>query len=69
MLRKLRLDFSHLREHKFRDGFKDTLNPLCICKTEAKTFPFLFLRLMITILLVCFYMVMMTSITQRIEKR
>ena len=31
MLTRLRLGFSHLREQKFRNGFKDTLNPLCSC--------------------------------------
>ena len=31
MLARLRLDFSHLCEHKFRNGFKDALNPLCSC--------------------------------------
>ena len=29
MLTRLRLGFSHLREHKFAHGFKDTLNPHC----------------------------------------
>ena len=24
-------------EHKFRQGFKDTLNPLCSCSIEAET--------------------------------
>ena len=28
---RLRLGFSHLHEHKFIQGFKDTLNPLCSC--------------------------------------
>ena len=28
---RLRLEFSHLREHKFRHNFQDTLNPLCSC--------------------------------------
>ena len=37
MLARLRLGFSHLLEHKFRHGFKDTLNPLCFCSTEAGT--------------------------------
>ena len=31
------LDFSHLRQHKFRHGFRDILNPLCTCSTEAET--------------------------------
>ena len=30
-LTRLRLNFSHLREHKFRHNFQDTLNPLCNC--------------------------------------
>ena len=30
-LTRLRLEFSHLREHKFRHNFQDTLNPLCSC--------------------------------------
>ena len=36
-LTKLRLGFSHLRELKFKHGFKDTLNPFCSCSIEAKT--------------------------------
>ena len=31
LLTRLRLNFSHLNEHKFRHGFNDTLNPLCTC--------------------------------------
>ena len=30
-LRRLRLSFSQLPEHKFRHGFQDTLNLLCSC--------------------------------------
>ena len=33
----MRLGFSHLREYKFRHGFKDILNPLCPCSIEAET--------------------------------
>ena len=29
LLNRLRLGFSHLRDHKFRHNFADTLNPLC----------------------------------------
>ena len=36
-LTRLRLDFSHLNEHKFRNGFKDTLNPLYTCGVEVET--------------------------------
>ena len=44
MLTRLRLGFSHLREHKFRHDVKDTLNPLCSCSTEAETTAHYFLR-------------------------
>ena len=30
----LRLQFSHLNEHKFRRGFSDTINPMFACGTE-----------------------------------
>ena len=33
----LRLQFSHLNEHKFRHGFTDTINPMCTCGTEVET--------------------------------
>ena len=36
LLTRLRLGFSHLREHKFKHNFQDTLNPLCPCSLEAK---------------------------------
>ena len=44
MLARPRLCFSHLREHKLRHGFKDTLNPLCSCSMEAETTTYYFLR-------------------------
>ena len=34
LLTRLRLGFSHLREHKFRHNFQDTINPFCQCKTN-----------------------------------
>ena len=37
MLTRLKLGFSHLREHKFRHGFKDTLSQLCSCSIKAET--------------------------------
>ena len=37
LLVRLRLDFSHLREHKFRHNFHDTLNPLCSYSLEPET--------------------------------
>ena len=37
LLTRLRLGFSHLREHKFRHCFQDTLNPLCDCGNNTET--------------------------------
>ena len=37
LLTILRLGFSHLCEHKFRHGFRDILNPLCLWRIEAET--------------------------------
>ena len=36
-LNRLRLNFSHLNEHKFHHNFRDTVNPLCCCNTETET--------------------------------
>ena len=36
MLKRLRLSFSHFREHKFKHGFKGTLNPRCSCILKLK---------------------------------
>ena len=33
-LSHLRLDLSHLHEHRFRHNFQDCLNPLCSCSLE-----------------------------------
>ena len=35
-LTRLRLRFSHSNEHKFRQGFLDTLNPLYNCSLEIE---------------------------------
>ena len=37
LLTRLRLNFSHLNEHKFRHNFKDTINPICSCVFESET--------------------------------
>ena len=37
VLVRLRLGFSHLRQHKFRHNFHDTLNTLCSCNLEPQT--------------------------------
>ena len=37
LLARLRLNFNHLNEHKFRHNFKDTINPMCSCGFEPET--------------------------------
>ena len=32
---RLRVGFSHLREHKFRHSFLDIVDPICSCRTNA----------------------------------
>ena len=44
LITRLRLGFSHLREHKFKHNFQDTLNPLCSCSIEAESTSHYFLR-------------------------
>ena len=34
-LNRLRMGFSHLREHKFRHNFQDTQDPLCSCQVNS----------------------------------
>ena len=36
LLTRLRLKFSHLKEHKFRHGFADTVNPMCACGADVE---------------------------------
>ena len=43
-LTRLRLNFSHLRQHKFRHNFQDTLNPLCSCSLETESVNHFLLR-------------------------
>ena len=35
LLTRLRLNFSHLNEHKFRHNFNDTINSMCVKEPEA----------------------------------
>ena len=37
MSTRLRLGLSHLREHKFKRGFQDTLNPLRSCGNDVES--------------------------------
>ena len=42
LLAMLRLQLSHVNEHKFRHNFKDSVSPMCHCGTETgKTSHFL----------------------------
>ena len=36
LLTRLRLGFSHLNEHRFRNNFQDCINPLCSCSLEIE---------------------------------
>ena len=44
LITRLRLGLSHLREHKFKHSFQDTINPSCNCgqDTESATYFFLY---------------------------
>ena len=37
LLSRLRLDFSHLNEHRFQHNFNDIINPMCSCGKEPET--------------------------------
>ena len=37
VITRLRLSLSHLREHKFKDSFQDTINPLCNCGQDIES--------------------------------
>ena len=37
LLSRLRLRFNHLNKHKFRLGFNDMVNPVCLCGADAET--------------------------------
>ena len=44
LLTRLRLDFGHLNEHKFRHNFNDIINPMCSCGKEPETTLYYLLR-------------------------
>ena len=44
LLTRLRLQFSHLNEHKFRHGFNDTVDPFCACENGIETTEHFYLR-------------------------
>ena len=37
LLSRITLGLSHLREHRFKHSFQDTLNPICICGKDIET--------------------------------
>ena len=41
---RLRLQLSHLNEHKFRHSFKNFTSPICDCGAETETTSHFFLR-------------------------
>ena len=43
-LTRFRLSFIHFHKHRFRQNFKDMLNPLCSFSIEAETTNYYFLR-------------------------
>ena len=36
-LTRLRIGFSHLKEHKFRHNFQDSIDPMCSCSSGIET--------------------------------
>ena len=44
LIARLRLGLSHLREHKFKHSFKDTINPLCNCGQNIESSTHFFLH-------------------------
>ena len=43
-LTRLRVGVSHLKEHKFRHNFEDTINPLCSCGNFVESTAHFFLH-------------------------
>ena len=44
LLTRLRLGLSHLNEHKFKHGFNDTINPICIFGGDIESINHFFLH-------------------------
>ena len=43
-LTRLRIGFSHLKEHKFRHNFQDSVDPMCSCGSGTETTKYFFLH-------------------------
>ena len=57
----MRLNFNHLQKYKFRHGFSDSINPICVCGTEIETAEH--------VLLLChFYSIQRFELLENIEK-
>ena len=41
---RLRIGFSHLKKHKFKHNFQDSIDPMCICSSGSKTMIHFFLH-------------------------
>ena len=37
LLTRLRIGFSHLKEHKFKHSFQDSVDPLCSCGNDIES--------------------------------
>ena len=44
LITRLRLGLSHLREHKFKHSFQDTINPICNCGQDIESTTHFFLH-------------------------
>ena len=44
LITRLRLQFSHLKDHKFRHGFGDTVSPMYGCNAEIEDIEHFLLR-------------------------
>ena len=44
VITRVRLQFSHLNKHKFRQNFKDYVSPMCDCGVETEKTSHFFLR-------------------------
>ena len=44
LLTRLRIGFSHLKEHKFKHNFQDSIDPLCSCGNDIESTVHFFLH-------------------------
>ena len=58
LITRLRLCLSHLREHKFKHSFQDTLNPLCNCGQDVESITHLLSSALYVVLKVNYWILM-----------